>query len=94
MVGGPSLGAESLEQLAQGFQLEKIYEASAEEWLAAATGGGDARRDVEALMEESASKRAETMRPSMGQDIFKGRRREGCRARHRDAGQPCHGGCR
>jgi 2-dehydropantoate 2-reductase len=62
--------------LAQGYQLEKIYEASAEEWLAAATEGGDARRNVEALMEESASKRAETMRPSMGQDIFKGRRTE------------------
>lgn len=62
--------------LAQGYQLEKIYEASAEEWLAAATEGGGMRRDLEVLMEAQAEKRAETMRPSMGQDIFKGRRTE------------------
>lgn len=62
--------------LAQGYQLEKIYEASAEEWLAAAAEGGERRRELEVRMEAQASKRSETMRPSMGQDIFKGRRTE------------------
>ena len=62
--------------LAQGYKLEKIYEATADRWLAAANDGGDARRELEADMEASAAKRAETMRPSMGQDIHKGRRTE------------------
>ena len=62
--------------LAQGYQLERIYEATAEEWLAAATEGGGRRRELEVRMQEQAAKRSETMRPSMGQDIFKGRRTE------------------
>jgi 2-dehydropantoate 2-reductase len=62
--------------LAQGYRLEKIYEATAEQWLAGADDGDTARPELEAKMEASAAKRAETMRPSMGQDIFKGRRTE------------------
>jgi 2-dehydropantoate 2-reductase len=62
--------------LAQGYKLEKIYEAMPEKWLAGATEGGAARSELEAAMEASAAKRAETMRPSMGQDIQKGRRTE------------------
>jgi 2-dehydropantoate 2-reductase len=62
--------------LAQGYRLEKIYEASAEQWLAGANEEGAVRRELEAKMEASAARRSETMRPSMGQDIFKGRRTE------------------
>ncbi len=61
--------------LAQGYKLEKIYEATAERWLAAADDSA-VRLELEAAMEASATKRAETMRPSMGQDIHKGRRTE------------------
>jgi 2-dehydropantoate 2-reductase len=62
--------------LAQGYKLERIYEATADQWLAGARDGGDARAELEAKMQASAERRAETMRPSMGQDIFKGRRTE------------------
>ena len=62
--------------LAQGYKLEKIYEAMAEQWLAGGSDEGGARQELEAKMQASAEKRAETMRPSMGQDIFKGRRTE------------------
>ena len=62
--------------LAQGYQLELIYKVTPERWLAAANDGGAVRSLLEAEMEASAAKRAETMRPSMGQDILKGRRTE------------------
>jgi 2-dehydropantoate 2-reductase len=62
--------------LAQGYQLELIYKVAPERWLAAANDGGAVRSEIEAEMEASAAKRAETMRPSMGQDILKGRRTE------------------
>jgi 2-dehydropantoate 2-reductase len=62
--------------LAQGYQLELIYNVAPERWLAAANDDGAARSELEAEMEASAANRAETMRPSMGQDIFKGRRTE------------------
>ena len=62
--------------LAQGFKLEKIYEAMPEKWLAGGTGDSAVRSELEAAMQASAAKRAETMRPSMGQDIQKGRRTE------------------
>ncbi len=62
--------------LAQGYKLEKIYEATAEQWLAGATERGAVRSELEEKMESSAARRAETMRPSMGQDIQKGRRTE------------------
>ncbi len=62
--------------LAQGYQLELIYKVAPERWLAAAADGGAVRSELEAEMEASAAKRAETMRPSMGQDILKGRRTE------------------
>jgi 2-dehydropantoate 2-reductase len=61
---------------AQGYELEKIYEATPQKWLAGVNADGAARRDLEAAMQASAAKRAETMRPSMGQDIQKGRRTE------------------
>jgi len=61
--------------LAQGYKLEKIYEATPQRWLAGATEGA-VRSELEAAMQASAAKRAETMRPSMGQDIQKGRRTE------------------
>lgn len=62
--------------LAQGYRLEKIYEAMPEEWLAGASEQGAAREALEERMIASAGRRAETMRPSMGQDILKGRRTE------------------
>ena len=62
--------------LAQGYQLELIYKVTPERWLAAAREGGAVRSLLEAEMEASAANRAETMRPSMGQDILKGRRTE------------------
>jgi 2-dehydropantoate 2-reductase len=62
--------------LAQGYQLEAIYKVAPERWLAAAADDGSVRGELEAEMEASAANRAETMRPSMGQDIFKGRRTE------------------
>ncbi|GMQ77154.1 MAG: ketopantoate reductase family protein [Gammaproteobacteria bacterium] len=62
--------------LAQGYQLEAIYKVAPERWLAAAADDGAVRGEVEAEMEASAASRAESMRPSMGQDIFKGRRTE------------------
>lgn len=62
--------------LAQGFALERIYEAMPEQWLAAAKDGSSERAELEALMQASAQRRSETMRPSMGQDIQKGRRTE------------------
>jgi 2-dehydropantoate 2-reductase len=61
--------------LAQGYKLEKIYEAPAQQWLAGATDD-NVRRELEAAMQRSAERRSETMRPSMGQDIQKGRRTE------------------
>jgi 2-dehydropantoate 2-reductase len=62
--------------LAQGYQLELIYKVAPERWLAAAADDGSVRGELEAQMEASAANRAETMRPSMGQDILKGRRTE------------------
>lgn len=62
--------------LAQGYKLEKIYEAMPEKWLAGVKEGDAARAELEASMQASAAKRSETMRPSMGQDIQKGRRTE------------------
>ncbi len=62
--------------LAQGYQLEAIYKVAPERWLAAADDDGSVRGELEAEMQASAANRAETMRPSMGQDIFKGRRTE------------------
>ena len=62
--------------LAQGYQLELIYKVAPERWLAAANDDASVRGELEAEMEASAANRAETMRPSMGQDIFKGRRTE------------------
>ena len=63
--------------LAQGYQLELIYKVTPERWQAAAADdGGAVRSEIEAEMEASAANRAETMRPSMGQDILKGRRTE------------------
>ena len=62
--------------IAQGYKLEKIYEAMPQRWLAGGTGDGAVRSELEAAMQASAAKRADTMRPSMGQDIQKGRRTE------------------
>ena len=63
--------------LAQGYQLELIYKETPERWLAAASDdGATVRSELEAEMQASAANRAETMRPSMGQDILKGRRTE------------------
>jgi len=56
--------------------LEKIYEAMPDRWLAGGSGDDGVRSELEAAMQASAERRAETMRPSMGQDIQKGRRTE------------------
>ncbi|MDX1433315.1 MAG: 2-dehydropantoate 2-reductase [Gammaproteobacteria bacterium] len=62
--------------LAQGYELETIYRFEPEQWLAAAGGDDAVRGEIEAYMQAAAAKRREGMRPSMGQDMLKGRRTE------------------
>ena len=62
--------------LAQGYQLETIYRFEPEQWLAAAGGDDAVRHEIETHMQAAAAKRREGMRPSMGQDMLKGRRTE------------------
>jgi 2-dehydropantoate 2-reductase len=63
---------------ALGFSLEKIGKLEPEKLALAAEGDASAYREVEALLLEGASSaaRGEQQRPSMGQDMIKGRRTE------------------
>ncbi len=61
---------------ALGYALEEINKHSSEEWIAAANGDAKALAAVEESRLASTKTTAEGSRPSMGQDIQKGRRTE------------------
>ena len=61
---------------AHGFNLETIKGHDADTWVAAADGNAAALDEVETSLIESAKERGDDQRPSMGQDMAKGRRTE------------------
>lgn len=61
---------------AHGFNLESIKGHEANAWVAAADGDAAALDEIETSLIESAKERGDEQRPSMGQDIAKGRRTE------------------
>ncbi|MCG8544922.1 MAG: 2-dehydropantoate 2-reductase [Alphaproteobacteria bacterium] len=61
---------------AHGFNLETIKGHEADAWVAAADGDAAALDAIETSLIESAKERGDEQRPSMGQDIAKGRRTE------------------
>lgn len=61
---------------ALGYELETIAKFKAEEWIAAWTGDAKQREIIEAEMLAACEGRSEESRPSMAQDIAKGRRTE------------------
>ncbi|GHD55340.1 2-dehydropantoate 2-reductase [Thalassobaculum fulvum] len=61
---------------ALGYELETINKFSADDWIAATDGDAAVRERIEAEMIAACEGRSETGRPSMGQDIAKGRRTE------------------
>jgi 2-dehydropantoate 2-reductase len=61
---------------ALGYELEKIGKFPAEDWIAAAEGDLARRRAIEDDQLAACEGRSEDNRPSMGQDIAKGRRTE------------------
>ncbi len=62
--------------LAHGFTLEKLYGMEPERVAQAAEGGNEAMTEIEEVLERNAQGRSGGQRPSMGQDIQKGRRTE------------------
>jgi 2-dehydropantoate 2-reductase len=62
--------------LAQGYSLEKMYGLTPEQLLAAHSGDDAAFKQCETQLIESAKTRSGGQRPSMGQDMIKGRRTE------------------
>lgn len=71
------LGGEAIKVgRALGFQLELIHGAQSEDIVAAADGDGAALKRVVEILEAGARNRSDEQRPSMGQDIRKGRRTE------------------
>ena len=61
---------------AHGFNLEKIKGFDGDTWIKAAAGDKSALEPLEASILESVKERREGQRPSMGQDMAKGRRTE------------------
>lgn len=61
---------------ALGLKLEKIGKFDAEDWITASEGNGETREMIEQQMVDEIEGRSEANRPSMGQDISKGRRTE------------------
>ena len=61
---------------ALGYDLEKINKFEPEKWAAAADGDAKVHKELEDAMVEATKSRAEGSRPSMGQDMIKGRRTE------------------
>lgn len=61
---------------ALGYELETINKFGADDWIAATDGDTAVRERIEAEMVAACEGRSETGRPSMGQDIAKGRRTE------------------
>jgi len=71
------LGAEAIRVgWALGYQLEKIAGVAAEKLVAAVDGDKKARAEVDADFDKQIAHRSEDQRPSMGQDMRKGRRTE------------------
>ena len=62
--------------LAHGFTLEKLYGMEPERVAEAAEGSNEAMTEIEEVLERNAQGRSGGQRPSMGQDIQKGRRTE------------------
>ena len=62
--------------LAHGFALEKLYGLEPERVAEAAEGSNEAMAEIEEVLERNAQGRSGGQRPSMGQDIQKGRRTE------------------
>ena len=61
---------------ALGYQLEKMLGMEPETLARAGEGSADAKAEIVATLLEHARKRSDQQRPSMAQDIFKGRRTE------------------
>jgi len=61
---------------ALGYQLEKMLGMEPETLARAGEGSADAKAEIVATLLEHARKRSDEQRPSMAQDIFKGRRTE------------------
>ena len=59
-----------------GFVLERIYKMEPDRVAEAAEGGNEAMMEIEGTLENNAKMRSGGQRPSMGQDIQKGRRTE------------------
>jgi 2-dehydropantoate 2-reductase len=71
------LAAEAIEVgLAHGYALEPVYHIPPERLRAAGQGDAEAREACEAILLEQTQHRNDDQRPSMGQDILKGRRTE------------------
>jgi 2-dehydropantoate 2-reductase len=71
------LGAEAIRVgLALGYRLEKIAGVGAEKLVAAVDGDKKARAEVDADFDRQVAQRSDDQRPSMGQDMRKGRRTE------------------
>lgn len=71
------IAAEAIEVgLALGYALEPVYGIAPQDLLGAAKGDGAALGRVEARLFENMKRRSDKQRPSMGQDIAKGRRTE------------------
>lgn len=71
------LGAESIRVgWALGYRIENLIGLAPDRFVAAADGDAAARRDVDGFMEAEIAERSDDQRPSMGQDMQKGRRTE------------------
>ncbi len=71
------LAGEAIEVgMAHGFQLENVYGIAPEDLLAATIGDAAALKRCEEKLFENMKHRSDKQRPSMGQDIAKGRRTE------------------
>ena len=62
--------------LAHGYELENVYKMAPEQVMAARYGDEAAMTECEAIMLEGTNFRNDEQRPSMGQDMMKGRRTE------------------
>lgn len=71
------LAAEAIKVgVAHGYQLGKIYGMEPEDIVAAVSGSNEARQRCEDTLMKSVATRSDEQRPSMGQDMGKGRRTE------------------
>ena len=61
---------------AHGYELGKVYGMSPDDIVAAVSGNNEARQRCEDMLMKSVATRSDDQRPSMGQDMAKGRRTE------------------